>query len=329
MPEENLEPKIRTVCISTEERISTQISPGNLKTGLEEFHRNGLVIVENAIGLPALDHVSERMLEDIPKNLASPRLHYNHGQAHRNISQTPPLHSEFLHEEIWANRFAAALIEHIIGPKPQLSYASSNIALPGGKGYQAVHSDYYCSHLDFPVFLEVCIFLDGASPQNGSTQVWPGTHHGYNKADHAFADRGWIKRETFVARAKICPPRQPVIPKGSICIRDLRLWHAGMPNFTDKPRIMLSFIYSPRWFGTRMRIRFPAEARQHVESWKHIDCSSVAQFVEGRLDYLEERQDLLLTEETTAGEAEYVHGHAPWIPSQEHCWSPADRKSSS
>jgi hypothetical protein len=76
------------------------------------------------------------------------------------VSQTPPLLAEFMQEEIWANRFAVTMIEHILGSRPQLSYATSNIALPGGQSRQAIHSDYYCEHLDIPVFLEACIFLD-------------------------------------------------------------------------------------------------------------------------------------------------------------------------
>jgi ectoine hydroxylase-related dioxygenase (phytanoyl-CoA dioxygenase family) len=313
--------KIESVYITENERRSAQISHNNLQSGLEEFHKNGLVILENAIGLPALNHVRERMLQDIPQNLASPRVHYNHGKEHRNVSQTPPLLTEYLHEEIWANRFAITLIEHIIGPRPQLSYATSNIALPGGQGRQGVHSDYYCSHLDFPVFLEACIFLDDISSQNGSTEIWLGTHYGYNKRDHAFPDMGWIKREVFTERAKICPPFQPSIPKGSICIRDLRLWHAGMPNLTSVPRIMIGLIYSPKWFGSHMRLRFPIEARKRIESWEHVDCLSVAEFVEDDLDYLEFRQELNLTQEKSDIGSEYVPKHGTVTAGPEHYWS--------
>lgn len=42
---------------------------------------------------------------------------------------------------------------------------------------------------------------------------------------------------------KIRPPVQPVVERGDIMIRDLRLWHAGMPNSSDKHRIMLGLGY--------------------------------------------------------------------------------------
>jgi ectoine hydroxylase-related dioxygenase (phytanoyl-CoA dioxygenase family) len=315
--------QIQTIYISDIEQRRNQISSENLKISLCEFHKNGLVILENAVGLPALNHIRERMLQDIPKNLASPRVHYNHGKDHMNVTQTPPLLREYLHEEVWANRFAIAIIEHIIGPRPQLSYATSNIALPGGQGRQAVHSDYYCSHYDFPVFLEACIFLDDVSSRNGSTEVWLGTHHGYNKEDHTFTDMGWIKREVFTERAGICPPFQPSIPKGSICIRDLRLWHAGMPNSTTVPRIMLGFLYSSKWFGSQMRLKLSIESRKRVETWKHIDLLSVAELDEDKQNYLDFRQVLILSQEKSDLEAQHMPKHGSVIAGPEHYWCEA------
>jgi ectoine hydroxylase-related dioxygenase (phytanoyl-CoA dioxygenase family) len=315
---------IETVYITQDERDAGEISALNLQSAVTQFHRNGLVILENAIPLSALHHVRCRMLEDIPRNIASPHAHYNQGREHKNLSQTPPLDPEYLHEEIWVNHFAVAVVEHIIGPRPQLSYATSNIALPGGQGRQAVHSDYYCSHLDFPVFLEVCIFLGATSSQNGSTEVWPRTHRGYNKRDHAFADTGWIKQEVFRARARTCPPIQPFFPKGSLIIRDLRLWHAGMANSTSVPRIMLGFIYSPKWFRSHMRLRFPLKARPRVESWTHVDCLSISEFVDDEFDYLEFRQDLNLTQENTHPISPHVPKHGSFMVGPEHYWSGVD-----
>lgn len=293
----NQMPEIDSVHLSESERLGFQLKPQNLQKGLLRFHQNGFVILENAISHAAVDHLRLRMLQDIPTDLTSPEIHYNHGKAHRNISQALPFHTRYLHEEIWANRCVVALLEHIIGPRPRLSYATSNIALPGGEGRQWVHSDYYCNYLDFPVFLEVYAFLDDVGVENGSTEIWPGTHAGYKKRDHTFPDRGWIKHELVKERFRVYSPIQPSIPKGSICLRDLRLWHAGMQNRTDVPRIMVGFIYSPRWFRSQMRLRFPKEARMHIESWKHVDCLDIADFVDNDMNYLDFRQDLNLTQE--------------------------------
>ena len=51
---------------------------------------------------------------------------------------------------------------------------------------------------------------------------------------------GRICEDLLEQRRQVRGPSQPVIEKGSIVIRDLRLWHAGMPNMTDEVRVMLA-----------------------------------------------------------------------------------------
>jgi hypothetical protein len=51
-------------------------------------------------------------------------------------------------------------------------------------------------------------------------------------------------------------------------IRDLRLWHAGMPNKTDEPRVMLAFVIQPAWFQGRSKVMLPLDVKEMVESWE-------------------------------------------------------------
>jgi hypothetical protein len=82
------------------------------------------------------------------------------------------------------------------------------------------------------------------TPENGSTEVWLGTHDGTTIADQegAHGDRasGRIKKHLLDARREVRPPSQPIVKKGSIIIRDLRLWHGGKPNLGKDPRVMLA-----------------------------------------------------------------------------------------
>ncbi|KAF2121328.1 hypothetical protein BDV96DRAFT_594538 [Lophiotrema nucula] len=288
------------VIVSEEEQEAYRLTAQNRQLGLEQFHRNGIVVLENAVSHASIDHIRERMLADLPRNLSSAKAHFNHGKEHGNLTQTPPLLPSYLHDDVWANQFAIQIIELIIGPNIQLSFATSNIALPNGKGRQAVHSDYYCAHLDLPVFLEACVYLSDVSPENGSTEVWLGTHEGYSKCDHSHEDMGWIKKSVFEEQAKMSPPFQPRIPKGSIVVRDLRMWHAGMPNRTEIPRIMLGFMFSPRWFGSHMRMRLPESASERVESWDNVEVMCEYAVDEG-FDYLNFKQELNLTQEKLEG----------------------------
>ena len=87
------------------------------------------------------------------------------------------------------------------------------------------------------------------APENGSTEVWLGTHIDTSLADQegAHGDRasGRIKKDLLEKRRQIRPPSQPHVKKGSIIVRDLRLWHGGKPNMTQDPRVMLAMSKFP------------------------------------------------------------------------------------
>ena len=52
-----------------------------------------------------------------------------------------------------------------------------------------------------------------------------------------------VKPEVVEQRRKIRPPIQPHASKGDMMIRDLRTWHAGMPNESAEDRIMIAIGY--------------------------------------------------------------------------------------
>ncbi|KAH8719308.1 hypothetical protein GQ44DRAFT_712552 [Phaeosphaeriaceae sp. PMI808] len=314
--------EIGRIRASEEERNAARLSYHNIQDSLNEFHKNGLVILENAVERRSIEHVHHRMLQDFVKHSKSSNLRWNQGRDSGNISQSPPSLPEYLHEDIWANRLCVDIMENIIGPRPQLSFATSNIALPKSTGRQAVHSDYYCNHLDFPVFLEVNIYLHDIDSRNGATEFWLGTHKGYSKDHHSSPTTGWIKQEVFMPRATISPPIQPAISKGSLMIRDLRCWHAGRENQTSEPRIILGFLYSPSWFGSHMRMKFPHSSRPHLESWSHIDCLKTAEFVTDEFDYLANHQDINLTQTPSDLNAPYTSKHQLGEVKPQDYWMP-------
>jgi hypothetical protein len=166
------------------------------------------------------------------------------------------------------------------------------------------------------------ISLHDVNPRNGATEFWLGTHNGYSKADHSSPTTGWIKHEVFNRRAKISPPVQPAISKGSLVIRDLRCWHAGRENHTDDPRIILGFLYSPRWFGSRMRMLLPSSARPLLQSWTHIDCLQSVDFVAGRFDYLHFLQDINLSRTPSQYGIPYVSKPGAVTVTAQDYWTP-------
>ena len=115
------------------------------------------------------------------------------------------------------------------------------------------------------------------TPRNGSTEIWLGTHNAQGSLqDGAHGDRasGRIKQEVMdkwrsSGRGAEC---QPEIKKGSIVIRDLRLWHAGMPNRTGtqegeegQVRFMLAMIHFANWYRNPMKLELAEDVRPVLE----------------------------------------------------------------
>ena len=97
-------------------------------------------------------------------------------------------------------------------------------------------------------------------------------------------------------RAKVSSPLQPTVRKGefsdkwsvltpgSIIIRDLRLWHAGMPNKTDEIRIMLAMIHFAPWYEQRMTMRLPRSLRPILDGNEGLKVA--AKWEDEKVDHL-------------------------------------------
>jgi ectoine hydroxylase-related dioxygenase (phytanoyl-CoA dioxygenase family) len=109
---------------------------------------------------------------------------------------------------------------------------------------QPVHSDADFAHPSHPFAHVINVPLITMTPENGSTEVWLGTHSDtgiyVQEGEHGERASGRIKLDELEKRRLDRPPCQPVVPKGSLVVRDLRLWHAGVGNQTEDPRVMLA-----------------------------------------------------------------------------------------
>lgn len=147
---------------------------------------------------------------------------------------------------------------------------------PAAPQRQPVHSDADFDHPCHPFALVINIPLVTMTPENGSTEVWLGTHTADVSAQegkHGERASGRIREELLAERREVRRPSQPVVRKGSIVLRDLRLWHAGMPNLSKEVRVMLAMIHFAPWYRNRMRLQFGDDMKGKlagVESWLGI-----------------------------------------------------------
>lgn len=141
--------------------------------------------------------------------------------------------------------------------------------LPGASPQrQPVHSDADFSHPDHPFALVVNVPLVSMTPENGSTELWLGTHNnGISAQEGEHGDRasGRIKETLLFAQNRTRPPVQAPVRKGAVVVRDLRLWHAGMPNMSQEVRVMLAMIHFAPWYRNPMRLRLGADVKPILE----------------------------------------------------------------
>ncbi|KAK4965563.1 hypothetical protein LTR42_012319 [Elasticomyces elasticus] len=152
------------------------------------------------------------------------------------------------------------------------------------------HFNFGKPHPLWPFAYAFNIPLCDTSVENGSTEIWIASHRDSNIDQHSAVGGGesglTIKQDLLDERRQHSPPVQPTTKKGSLIIRDIRLWHAGMPNRTDKPRIMLAFVIQPRWFNAPSKVILPLRAKALVEQWKaETGLEYNATWVDGEVDH--------------------------------------------
>ncbi|KAK5048681.1 hypothetical protein LTR84_005772 [Exophiala bonariae] len=282
-----------------EERASGRLSEQNLETAVRHVRKDGLVVVQDVVEHEILDKLNEKMVQDaleLRSRGANSPFNYNKG----NLQQDPPPVERFFFPQIFTNPIATQITSAVLGPRPKLTFCSGNSAMPPVAGAaperQPVHSDADFAHPDHAFALVVNVPLIEMNPKNGSTEVWLGTHDGFGleaqEGLHGERASGRITESLLETRRRTDPPSQPVIPKGSIIIRDLRLWHAGMPNHTDDVRVMLAMIHFAPWYRNQMKLELAEEIKPLVEQSKELDI---------RVDWRQDKSNSLIWPRKLAG----------------------------
>ncbi len=110
---------------------------------------------------------------------------------------------------------------------------------------------------------------------------WPGTHLDTRYDIATGAAR--VEEAHLEARRAERPPFQPTLKRGSVLIRDMRMWHAGTVNHTEEPRPMIAMIHWVPWWSTAGEVPFPKSAEGFFAG---APFRTATRFVEGEVDYL-------------------------------------------
>ncbi|KAJ5580079.1 uncharacterized protein N7459_006064 [Penicillium hispanicum] len=285
-----------TITPTKNEIANGRLASENLEVAIRSLHRDGLVVVNDVIPHEMLDRLNSKMVKDAYK-LYARKENSPFNYTPNNLQQDPPPMREHFESQIFLSKehIATPLMNLVLrgsidsisiqitstalGPRPKWTFCSGNTAMPptaeSPAVSQPVHSDADFQHPDHPFAYVVNVPLITMTPENGSTEIWLGTHQDTNlhfqEGLHGERASGRIKSEKLNKRRAIRPPCQPTVPKGSIVIRDLRLWHAGIGNQTDTVRVMLAMIHFAPWYRNPMKLQLVDDLKEVIEKEQSLE----------------------------------------------------------
>jgi ectoine hydroxylase-related dioxygenase (phytanoyl-CoA dioxygenase family) len=244
---------------------------------------DGFVVLDDLVPVEVVDALDERMERDVPelerRALVTPRRWAGHLQ-----HQAPP-DAQYVFPEIVANPVVVSLCRAVMGADIQLVLYTANTNTPGSVR-QDVHNDINqlwsdVDHAPPAHLIVVNVPLIDTSAGN-ATELWPGSH--LDPRTHRGGEAKVSCRDDWLAeRRALRPPIQVEQRRGSVLVRDARLWHAGVPNTTERARVMVAMAYAPTWYAADA-LTLPEAARS---AWEQLGVPVCATFTSEPFDPLD------------------------------------------
>ena len=248
--------------ISDSERNSGVLSSDTLAAIVRDINAVGYAVVEQVISQETSDLLSEAVLEDVERIRATgqPTQHErNTAEGHLQLGLRR--YAPYVKTELVANPLIECVVARVLGRGAWLGFYNGNVNCPGS-AYQPLHFDRPFSWKTpddarrdgqpWPppgTTLSCSISLDEITEANGATEIYPGTHR-------ETAVAGWSTNRLGDHRELIekwSPSARMTIPARSVCFRDPRMWHRGVPNTANRARAMIAATYhaenSKHWRG--------------------------------------------------------------------------------
>lgn len=265
-----------TISVSPAEVAQGILLDENREAALRALKEDGFVVLQDVVETTHLDTLHERMIADIALLQQRTDAPYNWNTG--NLQQDPPPFPPYLFADVLLNEQVIAVTRALLGGGVKNMLYTGNTAMPS-EDRQPVHADFGQMWPNIEVAhpaarIIVNVPTVDVSPENASTELWPGTH--LDVSTHSDTDIK-IPADVLTARRKTAPPIQPNIKKGSILLRDQRLWHAGMPNRTQTPRPMIAMMHVCGWMESGTPLTFPVEYKAF---FGHSILSTAARFVD-------------------------------------------------
>jgi hypothetical protein len=240
------------------------VDAADVERATEIFHRDGFVVVGDALAPEQLDRLRAAANEVIATLVeADPQGAVGGGAGglpHRYSFGGTSASRHMFHRPEWCQLIdlptTTPILASIFGSSDYIVYgAGGDLALPGAIEYQGLHSDNVWTELHDPVggvsmrdlpvpVVHINFPLIDLTPENGPIRQIPGTHRSRAPIPTLADEPEWMRLST------VCP-----VPAGSAIIRDARCWHGGTPNLSRDVRAMPNVEFIAPWFRSEALIR--------------------------------------------------------------------------
>ncbi|WP_101786720.1 phytanoyl-CoA dioxygenase family protein [Nonomuraea indica] len=152
---------------------------------------------------------------------------------------------------------------------PRVISYHGHTVLPGSSP-QPVHADWeplwpHPGLTHPPFMLAVNIALVDTGDDNGSIEVWPGTHVLASPEVYRHGSL-CVREELLAGRRAVRPPERVAMRPGDVLVRDVRLWHRGTRNTSGTARPMLWLLLAAPWLRAEPSVLLEAGVRGEVEA---------------------------------------------------------------
>ncbi|MBO0880380.1 MAG: phytanoyl-CoA dioxygenase family protein, partial [Mycobacterium sp.] len=204
------------------------------------------------------------------------------GRVPGHLQQSMPRSAAHIYRDIVTNPFVIETTAAIVGPGVHNHFYNGNTNMPGSK-MQPLHRDsghLWPGHIHPTASIVINVSPVDVDENNGATEIWPGTHR---VADPTGDNR--VPPELERSRRETNPPVRTITTKGDAVLRDIRLWHRGMPNNGIEGRHMIGMVHSAGFYHHNTAIPVNADA---VSLFEDPVLTTPLEIVDDDYDYLSE-----------------------------------------
>lgn len=233
------------------------VTPDQVDRAAELFHRDGFVVVTDALPADALANLATAASRAIDELLdADPDGSIGGGAGglpHRYSFGATSASRHRLHDPAWTALIDLAtttpILTAIFGADTYVvGGGGGDLALAGAIEYQGLHADRIWTEPHDPVgglstpqlpvpVVTINFPTVDLTRENGPIRQIPGSQRWLDPIPSLVAEPDHMKLST------LCP-----VPAGSAIVRDNRCWHGGTPNLSTEARAMPNIEYYAPWF---------------------------------------------------------------------------------